>query len=167
MSQTITRTDFLQGNIRGDNSPVRPPWSISEAEFIALCSQCGDCVKQCPTGIIRSGRGGYPLVEFKSGECIFCEECFKACSTGALKPDNQPAWSIRAVLNTGKCLAYGSVECRSCYDPCEPRAITMQYRVGAVAVPVIDTTICTGCGACYAPCPVTAIEIRNPTENAA
>jgi Pyruvate/2-oxoacid:ferredoxin oxidoreductase delta subunit len=68
---------------------------------------------------------------------------------------------------TELCLAFKSVECRSCYDPCENRAIEMRHRVGAVAIPVIDATRCNGCGACHAPCPVTAIEIKNLMEAAA
>jgi ferredoxin-type protein NapF len=43
----------------------------------------------------------------------------------------------------------------------------MQYRVGAIAIPVVDVDSCNGCGACYAPCPVNAIEIQNPMEVAA
>ncbi len=74
---------------------------------------------------------------------------------------------MRASINSEVCLAYKSVECRSCLDPCEQRAIEMQYRVGAVAIPLIDEQRCNGCGACYSPCPVNAIEIRNPVEVAA
>lgn len=59
------------------------------------------------------------------------------------------------------CLAYRQVVCRSCGDACEARAITFRLRAGGVAVPVIDTESCTGCGACIAPCPVGAIAMRH------
>lgn len=167
MTQKITRSNFLRGNFLRGNSPLRPPWSLAEADFIASCNQCGDCISRCPSGIIRRASGGYPAIEFEQGECTFCTECVNACKTGALNPELQPAWSVRAVLDTEKCLAYKAVECRSCSDPCETRAISMQYRVGAVAVPVIDTDSCSGCGACFAPCPVAAIAIRDPMEVAA
>ncbi len=164
MAPCINRFDFLRGRLDGGNRPIRPPWSESEADFIELCNQCGDCIDLCPTGIIRNGRGGYPVIEFRHGECLFCGECLKACKTDALKPDQTPAWPLAAKLNSDKCIAYESVECRGCYDPCETRAITMQYRVGAIAIPIIESNRCNGCGACFAPCPVAAIEIQNPME---
>ena len=125
-------------------------------------------MKKCPTGILKAGRGKYPLIDFNRGECLFCAYCVDACQTDALRRDAQnPAWSISASIDSERCLAYKSVECRSCFDPCEQRAIEMQYRVGAVAIPLIDAQRCNGCGACYSPCPVNAIEIRNPLEVAA
>jgi ferredoxin-type protein NapF len=168
MTQTISRFEFLQGAISGKNRPLRPPWSIAGSDFLELCNQCGDCIKKCPTGIIQAGRGNYPLIDFKRGECLFCADCVEACRTGALKRDaHSPAWSVSASIDSERCLAYKAVECRSCFDPCEQRAIEMQYRVGAVAIPLLDAERCNGCGACHAPCPVDAIELQNPMEVAA
>ena len=62
------------------------------------------------------------------------------------KINGEAAWSIRASLETGTCLAYNNVECRSCYDPCEARAINMTPRIGGVSIPVFNTENCTGCG---------------------
>ncbi len=168
MTAFINRSDFLQARFHGTARPIRPPWAVGETQFITMCNQCGDCISQCPTKIIHHGRGRYPVIDFQRGECLFCEDCVKVCLTGALRLDSQAApWSLSAILNTEQCLAYKSIECRSCYDPCENRAIEMHNRVGAVAIPVIDATRCNGCGACQAPCPVTAIEIKNPMEAAA
>jgi ferredoxin-type protein NapF len=168
MTTSINRSDFLQARFRGTARPLRPPWAVAEAQFVAACNQCGDCISRCPTKILRRGRGRYPSVDFQYGECLFCEDCVKACPTGALTQHEQTTpWSLTAILNTELCLAFKSVECRSCYDPCENRAIEMRHRVGAVAIPVIDATRCNGCGACHAPCPVTAIEIKHLMEAAA
>jgi len=168
MTRNISRAEFLQGRFNGKGRLLRPPWSIPDARFIELCNQCGDCMKHCPTGIIKAGRGNYPLIDFNMGECLFCADCVDVCKTGALRRDAQsPAWSISASIDSERCLAYKSVECRSCFDPCEQRAIEIQYRVGGVAIPRIDAKRCTGCGACYSPCPVNAIQIRNPMEVAA
>jgi len=168
MTQTISRSEFLRGSFRGRDRFLRPPWSIADSEFLERCNQCGDCIKKCPTGIIKAGRGKYPLIDFKRGECLFCADCVDVCQTGALQRDaHSPAWSIRASIDSERCLAYKSVECRSCFDPCEQRAIEMRYRVGAVATPVLNTSLCNGCGACYSPCPADAIVLRNPVETAA
>ncbi len=168
MSQSISRSQFLQGRFSGKDRPLRPPWSAPGAQFMELCNQCGDCIKHCPTKIIKTGRGNYPLIDFDNGECLFCGDCLDVCKTGALKRDAQtPAWSIKAKISSERCLAFKSVECRSCFDPCEQRAIEMRYRVGAVAIPIVDADRCNGCGACYAPCPVNAIELHNPIEVAA
>ncbi|MCP4769488.1 MAG: ferredoxin-type protein NapF [Gammaproteobacteria bacterium] len=168
MTQTISRSEFLQGRFSAKNRPLRPPWSIAAARFLELCNQCGDCIKKCPTGIIQSGRGNYPLIDFNKGECLFCANCVDVCQTDALKRDaHSPAWSISASIDSERCLAYKSVECRSCFDPCEQRAIEMRYRVGSVAIPLLDTQRCNGCGACYSPCPVNAIEMQNSVEVAA
>ncbi len=168
MTQTISRFEFLRGSFSGKSLTLRPPWSIADTEFLELCNQCGNCIEKCPTGIIRAGRGNYPLIDFKRGECLFCAECVDACQTGALRRDTgSPAWPMRASIDSERCLAHKSIECRACFDPCEQRAIEMQYRVGAVAILLIDEQRCNGCGACYVPCPVNAIEIRNPVEVAA
>ncbi len=168
MTTSINRSDFLQARFQGTVSPIRPPWAVAEAQFIALCNQCDECINHCPTKIIHRGRGRYPVVDFQDGECLFCKDCVNVCRTGALTQHGQATpWSITAFLNTEQCIAFKSVECRSCYDPCENRAIEMHNRVGAVAIPVIDATRCNGCGACYVPCPVTAIELKNLIEVAA
>ena len=168
MNQNISRSELLQGRFNAKNRPLRPPWSIPAARFLELCNQCGDCIKKCPTGIIQSGRGNYPLIDFNRGECLFCADCVTTCQTGALRHDaHSPAWSISASIDNERCLAYKSVECRSCFDPCEQRAIEMRYRIGAVAIPLLDPQRCNGCGACYSPCPVNAIEMQNPVEVAA
>lgn len=164
----INRSDFLRGNFSGYRAAVRPPWAITEIEFLSTCDQCGDCVKHCPTQIIRIGRGGYPVIDFESGECLFCDECLNACESGALtKTADTRAWSISASIDEQKCIAFHKVECRSCFDPCENRAIRMQHRISSTAIPIIDTASCNGCGACYATCPVQAITMKPLIEDAA
>ncbi|MCP4981383.1 MAG: ferredoxin-type protein NapF [Gammaproteobacteria bacterium] len=168
MNTSISRFDFLQGKFSAKNYPIRPPWALAESDFIDICNHCGDCVKQCPTKIITLGRGRFPVVSFEYGECLLCGDCVKACLTGALTQAHQTsAWVLKAGLSTERCLAFKSVECRSCYDPCESRAIKMKNQIGTVAIPVIDESLCNGCGACYAPCPTGAIEIQKLLEPAA
>jgi ferredoxin-type protein NapF len=166
MSAAISRMQFLRGDFSGNAAPLRPPWARSENEFTRLCVRCGDCISQCPNHIIVNGRGDFPVVDFSAGECLFCAECVDACKPGALKKsDGQQAWSVRATIDSTKCLAYHNVECRSCYDPCEAQAIRMAPRIGGVSIPVLDNPACSGCGACYGICPVHAINMQsNPQQ---
>ena len=45
----------------------------------------------------------------------------------------------------------------ACGESCEVRAIRFRQVPGGVALPEIDDAACTGCGACLASCPTSAI----------
>lgn len=161
VSTAISRMQFLRGDYSGRNNPIRPPWALAENTFINLCETCGDCADKCPTHIIHQGRGKFPVIDFKSGECLLCGDCVDACKPGALqKTDGQQPWSVTASINSKTCLAYNNVECRSCYDPCESHAINMTPRIGGVSIPLLNANSCTGCGACFAVCPVQAVQMN-------
>lgn len=156
-----SRRNFLRGNFSSTNSGVtRPPWALAEEAFLAVCSRCGDCARACPTRIVVQGAGGYPAIDFAKGECTFCGECASHCQPAALRRNEGAApWSLRAEIGDG-CLARQAVECRVCGEMCEPAAIRFQPRLGGAALPLLDGERCTGCGACVAPCPASAILIR-------
>ena len=162
MSTAISRMQFLRGDLTGKKSHIRPPWSGAEITFTNICNACGDCIHSCPTHIIEKGRGGHPIINFDNGECLFCSDCTDSCKTNALdKVDNRPVWSVTASINNDNCLAHKNVECRSCYDPCENGSINMTPRLGGVSIPLLNTTSCTGCGACFSICPTKAITMKN------
>ncbi|MDT8452683.1 MAG: ferredoxin-type protein NapF [Gammaproteobacteria bacterium] len=162
MNTAINRSQFLRGDYSGKASPIRPPWSSTENQFLDSCDSCGDCIERCPTNIIQKGRGNYPVINFNAGECLFCGDCAKACETGALTMvEGQQPWAVTAALNTDNCLAFKGVECRSCYDPCEAGSISMTPRLGGVSIPGFDAQSCTGCGACLAICPTQAIRMSH------
>lgn len=46
------------------------------------CTQCGECVLDCPSGIIVLD-GGYPRISDEAG-CIRCQHCLAVCPTGAV-----------------------------------------------------------------------------------
>lgn len=140
---------------------MRPPWALPEAAFTDCCTRCNDCLGACPEQIIVTGDGGFPSIDFKRGECTFCGECVKACQPRALvrSSETQPAWAThKAVIGTN-CLPARGVECRVCEDYCAARAIRFSPRLGGCPLPVIEAEKCTACGACIAPCPVSAISI--------
>jgi ferredoxin-type protein NapF len=162
----LSRRGFLQARFRADVSDQRPPWALAEDAFEARCNRCGDCIKACPTAILVAGGGGYPRVDFSHGECTFCGECVKACEPRALSRDDstRSPWALRAAIGDS-CLAHRGVECRVCGESCSEEAIRFRPRLGAVAQPELDEARCTGCGACYKPCPVSAIGVKNAVEN--
>ena len=156
----LDRAQFLRGNFKGGRPAVRPPWALAEDDFLEACSRCDVCVGACPEGIIQRGRGGYPEIAFARGACTFCEACASACAPGALVRDPSRApWTLRAVISPA-CLSAAGITCRVCGEQCETSAIRFVLAVGGVARPTVDAAACTGCGACVAPCPVSAIEIH-------
>ena len=159
---------FLRGDFSGRRPVVRPPWALVEGDFVSRCDGCGECIANCPTHILRKGRGGYPEVDFGSGECLFCGDCVGACRPGALYRQARVApWALRASVDPTVCVAFAGVECRSCIDPCEPRAIRMRPRLGGAAIPELDVMNCSGCGACYAVCPTGAIRVEHTARQEA
>lgn len=100
-----------------------------------------------------------PTVDFGRGECTFCGKCVEACQPRALeKREGEPPWQLKAQIQS-TCLARSNVVCRACGDACAAQAIRFSPKVMSAAQPEVDNTLCTGCGACYAPCPVQAIRI--------
>jgi ferredoxin-type protein NapF len=160
VNSSIDRAQFLRGAWRGGRQPLRPPWALIEERFTEVCDGGGRCIAHCPEGILLHGRGGHPEVDFNRGECSFCRECVDGCPTGALQVvDGQAPWTLQARIGDA-CIAYQGVECRSCGEYCEPRAIVFRLQAGGVARPKLTVTDCTGCGACVKPCPVGAITIH-------
>lgn len=156
----IPRSEMLRGRFRKAPAAIRPPWAIEEARFMEACTRCGGCSEICPENIISADETGYPKVNFDNGECTFCGICLRACDDNALVFDaTKPAWPIKAVISA-ECLSIQGVTCRTCMENCEPRAITFRLATGGRALPEINTNNCTGCGACFAPCPVKAISMQ-------
>ena len=155
----LARRGFFRGRPR-PRAEIRPPGARPEDEFIDRCTRCDDCLKACPTGILIRGDGGYPTVDFGIGECTFCGDCVAACQPQALaRRDEGVAWPYQAWIGDA-CLPRQGVECRVCGDFCDVRAIRFAPRLGGSPLPEIDPEKCTGCGACYAPCPTNAIRVR-------
>ncbi|WP_374486074.1 ferredoxin-type protein NapF [Zoogloea sp.] len=152
----VSRRRFLGVRAPG-GLPFRPPWSAAEDRFAALCTRCDACLPVCPTGLLKRGTGGYPEADFKAAACTFCGDCAQACPTGAIGRDTtQRPWDFGIRIDES-CLAACNVECRVCGEICDAAAIRFRPRIGGVPLPEVDNTVCTGCGACLAPCPTTAI----------
>lgn len=154
-----SRRGFLRGKVRAAPAPLRPPWALAEAEFLARCTRCGNCAVICPTRIVRI-REGYPEIDFRAGECTFCGECARVCVPAALRRE-EGARPWPAVARIGEaCIAAKGVECRVCGEHCDAEAIRFPPRPGGPPLPLLAAERCTGCGACVVPCPASAVTVR-------
>ncbi len=169
MKDAVSRRKLLFGRsgLSGQDDVIRPPWAVSYDKFSQKCTGCGECVSACPEKILTLDDCKLAKVDFSHGECTFCRDCVTACKDYALViTDVEHPWSLNISIE-GKCLAMTGVECRICDDQCEPRAIRFRLIPGGVPLPQLDKTLCTGCGACVAPCPTAAIVIAPVTTEGA
>jgi ferredoxin-type protein NapF len=165
---TISRRQFLRGDLRAERIALRPPWALPEARFVSVCTRCGDCVRACPPAILRLDSSGFPEINFARSDCTFCAACSAACTVGALPrvADDAAPWTLKAEIGPS-CLAHHGVLCAVCREQCGAGAITLVRALARVPVPRVNPAACTGCGACYAPCPAHAIRLSPLTSTAA
>ncbi|WP_424405143.1 ferredoxin-type protein NapF [Pasteurella sp. PK-2025] len=171
--ENLPRRHFLRGQFFTSLQPaqvkqqgfqgIRPPWAVENTRFIQDCTRCGACLQVCETQILIKGEGGFPEVQFQRGECTFCQRCVEVCSQPVFRPTTELAWAHKMVIHSS-CLTQQSVECRSCEDSCEMRAIRFKRVLGGISQPVLEPVECNGCGACLQSCPVGAIKVLCPTE---
>jgi len=83
---------------------LRPPGALDEADFLASCIKCGQCVQVCPVtaiklGDIHEGYGiGVPYIDARKQACDFsCDaaQCILACPTGALTYEKPDFFAVR------------------------------------------------------------------------
>ena len=155
----IQRRNFLRGRISKRHAVLYLPWTRQDIDFYNTCTQCGNCIRACPEGIISVSDEGFPQLDFKKGGCVFCGDCARACTHSVFKPDLdcQPWHQIISIESD--CLTYMGVACQSCQDSCDSNAIKFKYAVGWTPRPVVNTEACTGCGMCVQVCPSNALNV--------
>jgi len=121
----------------GDHRMIGTPYFVAEE---VPCYMCDDipCVPVCPTGALDE-----EMVTNEAGELDF-----KMMDMGI------------AVVDPNSCIAFWGIQCDACYRACPllDEAIKLEYgrneRTGkhAFLMPVVEMTICTGCGLCEKAC---------------
>ena len=154
--------------VLADPELIRPPGSLPEAEFLARCVRCGECMKACPTNTLqptwlKAGLEGLfsPVMLPRLAACaVHCNVCGKVCPTGAIRDvpliEKQHAKVGTAWIARQKCLAWEQdKKCLVCDEVCPYNAVSFQPVTGRRnTVPFIIANRCTGCGWCETKCPV-------------
>jgi MauM/NapG family ferredoxin protein len=149
------------------SSPIRPPGSLPEADFLARCLRCGACMKVCPTNGLQpvwfsSGIAGMfsPALIPRRGACDpNCNACGHVCPTQAITKlplaEKQAARIGTAVIYEKDCIAWkDGKRCVICQELCPYGAVILNQEGRIVAVPEISEMHCFGCGYCEQHCPV-------------
>jgi len=170
------------GPPKSNKKLMRPPMSREEHDFLSSCIRCGECMKACPTGILKPAGLEHgiralwsPVMVATEGECQKgCNACSVACPTDAIvKYDIADKYKYKAgtaVLDSSRCISYGDGKfCSECVRACPTDAIRIQpgwKPEGAIggseemappgqtpSRPIsISFDRCVGCGACEFAC---------------
>jgi polyferredoxin len=115
---------------------IRPPMSREEKDFLTSCIRCGECVKACPSGILKPAGLEHglralwtPVMVATEGACVQgCNACSQACPTDAiLKYPIQNKYDYKAgtaIFETSRCVSYTDGKfCSECVRACPTDAI--------------------------------------------
>jgi ferredoxin-type protein NapG len=151
---------------------IRPPGALPEEDFLAACTRCGICVRDCPYDILKLAQigddvpTGTPYFTARTGPCEMCEDipCIPNCPTGALDHGltdiSKSKMGLAVVVDQETCIAFLGLRCEVCFNVCPVRgdAITLDYKHNersgkhALFIPVVHSEACTGCGLCEKAC---------------
>jgi NAD-dependent dihydropyrimidine dehydrogenase PreA subunit len=53
------------------------------------CNKCGVCVDMCPMDVLRLGKRGYPIMQYRD-DCWYCDVCVFMCPRQAIKLTDLP-----------------------------------------------------------------------------
>ncbi len=138
---------------------IRPPGAVAEADFLAGCTRCGECISACPHRAILNApqryraAAGTPMIDVFGQPCLMCADtpCISACTPNVLRrAEGAPVPKIGlARILTQDCLAWQGTTCSACHERCPvPGAIHV-----AGGRPQVNVSACTGCGICQHVCP--------------
>lgn len=152
---------------------IRPPGAAPEAEFLAACTRCGECMRACITNglqpaLLETGLEGLwtPVLVPRIGACAEkCTACGQVCPTDAIRPftvDQKKHIKLGlAHVYKDLCIAWNEgKDCIVCAEVCPYQAVIFKDVEDPTLkktkrVPTVDGKLCTGCGLCEHHCPVT------------
>jgi ferredoxin len=124
------------GNPKSQKTLLRPPMSREESDFLTSCIRCSECIKACPSGILKSAGTEFglralwtPVMVPTEGPCLQgCNACSQACPTDAiLKYPIEKKYAYKggtAVLESSRCISYTENKyCSECVRACPTNAI--------------------------------------------
>jgi len=162
----------------GNPARIRPPGALPEAEFLARCTRCGECMRVCianglQPALFEAGLAGVwsPVLISRIGYCEYnCTLCGQVCPTGAIErlqlERKQQIKIGLADVDRSRCLPWkGDSECIVCEEHCptpekaiklreEPVYSVLTGRVEMLKRPYVDEKLCIGCGICETRCPL-------------
>ncbi len=156
---------------------IRPPASVDNNSFNLLCLRCGNCIKSCPTGILKHSSDTSDIVAWMTPEAIFtegycletCNMCGRVCPSGSIErfavESKSDLYMATAVIEYSNCLLLHNRECDRCREACPYSAVRMGVSDEYLSVvPLINTSKCVGCGACAVICPEGIIKMIPPVN---
>lgn len=154
-----------------ETPPILPPGAGENRErFLSVCTGCGLCIANCPTGVLRPawtahGWTGITKPYLSYGEddvfCRYdCHTCSSLCPEGALMPlspaEKQHTCVALAVHHAEHCTPWNTgYDCGRCAEACPTGAMSLH----PVHVPLIKADQCSGCRRCARTCPQGAISM--------
>jgi MauM/NapG family ferredoxin protein len=161
-------------------TPIRPPGSVPEPEFLQMCIRCGECFKACPNNVLQPMGLWDGLNNLWTPQAVpdwagcesSCNACGQVCPTGAIRAlplaEKKVARMGLAIVNQATCLPYAGREaCQLCVDECAAagydaieftRVHTQVDEQGqpiagaGFLAPVVLPEKCVGCGVCQTRC---------------
>jgi ferredoxin-type protein NapF len=156
---------------------LRPPGASPENHFKTTCIRCGNCVRVCPTGVLKPSLDSNdwigaltPQVLFQDSYCLpECIQCGRVCPSGAISRFSQDGKKRLPIgiarIHQTDCLLTNNRECDRCKTYCAYSAIEIKKSNDDFSsYPFIINNRCVGCGACKIVCPVEAIVIEREEE---
>ncbi|HBE68250.1 MAG TPA: 4Fe-4S ferredoxin [Planctomycetaceae bacterium] len=161
-------------------TPIRPPGSVPEQDFLEMCIRCGECFKVCPNNVLQvqgfdQGLEGLwtPVARPDWAGCeSSCNACGQVCPTGAIRAlaleEKRHARMGLAVVNESTCLPLAGhsdcdlcvVECQAAgYDAIEYQQVGTEVDDNGLPIPgtgflapLVIAEKCVGCGLCQTRC---------------
>ncbi len=151
---------------------LRPPGALTEDDFLAACTRCGLCVRDCPFDMLKLAElgdnvaTGTPYFTARERPCEMCEDipCVVVCPTGALDHGltniEDARMGLAVLIDQETCLNFLGLRCDVCYRVCPviDKAITLEKQHNprsdrhAMLLPTVHSDYCTGCGKCEQAC---------------